>query len=111
MNYAKAKAKMTMIGQEHVLKYYDELSEAQKEALLQQIEETDFSVLKRIDSGASDERGVFSPLAAMQLSEIEARKEELYQAGAGSRRTPRPRRTGYSCREWFGWAARRSPHR
>jgi len=73
---------LTKIGQEHVLKYYDELSDAQKEALLKQIEETDFSVLKRIDSGASDERGVFSPLAAMQLSEIEARKEELYQVGA-----------------------------
>ena len=82
MNYAEAKAKMTMIGQEHVLRYYDESSEAQKEALLQQIEETDFSVLKRIDCGASDERGVFSPLAAMQLSEIEARKHELYSAGA-----------------------------
>ena len=82
MNYAEAKAKLTTIGQEHVLKYYDELSDAQKATLLQQIEETDFSVLKRIDSGASDERGVFSPLAAMQLSEIEARKHELYSAGA-----------------------------
>lgn len=82
MNYAEAKAKMTTIGQEHVLRYYDELSDAQKEALLQQIEETDFSVLKRIDSGASGERGGFSPLAAMQLSEIEARKHELYSAGA-----------------------------
>lgn len=81
MNYAEAKAKLTTIGQEHVLKYYDELSEAQKETLLKQIEETDFSVLKRIDSGASGERGVFSPLAAMQLSEIEARKHELYSAG------------------------------
>ena len=82
MNYAEAKAKLTTIGQEHVLRYYDELSDAQKEALLQQIEETDFSVLKRIDSGASGERGGFSPLAAMQLSEIEARKHELYSAGA-----------------------------
>lgn len=82
MNYAEAKAKLTMIGQEHVLKYYDELSQSQKETLLKQIEETDFSVLKRINCGASDERGVFSPLAAMQLSEIEARKQELYQAGA-----------------------------
>ena len=82
MNYAEAKAKMTTIGQEHVLRYYDELSDAQKATLLKQIEETDFSVLKRIDSGASGERGGFSPLAAMQLSEIEARKHELYSAGA-----------------------------
>lgn len=81
MNYADAKAKMTAIGQEHVLKYYEELSQAQKENLLKQIEETDFSVLERINCGAGDERGVFSPLAAMQLSEIEARKQELYAAG------------------------------
>ena len=82
MNYEEAKAKMTMIGQEHILRYYDEMSQDQKEALLKQIEETDFSVLKRIDSGASEERGVFSPLAAMQLSEIDARRQELYQVGA-----------------------------
>ena len=82
MNYQEAKAKLSAIGQEHILKYYDELSQKQKENLLTQIEETDFSVLKRIDSGASGERGVFSPLAAMQLSEIEAREQELYNAGA-----------------------------
>ena len=82
MNYAEAKAKMTAIGQEHILKYYDELSDTQKEDLLRQIEDTDFSVLNRIGCGAGGERGVFSPLAAMQLSEIEARREELYNAGA-----------------------------
>ena len=81
MNYAEAKAKLAPIGQEHVLQYYDELSDSQKESLLRQIDETDFSVLKRIDSGASDERGVFSPLSAMQLGEIESRREELYNAG------------------------------
>lgn len=81
MNYTQAKEKLTAIGQEHVLKYYDELTPAQKENLLQQIEETDFSVLKKIGCGASGERGVFSPLSAMQLSEIEVRREELYRAG------------------------------
>ncbi|MCR5653134.1 MAG: UDPGP type 1 family protein [Ruminococcus sp.] len=84
MNYAEAKAKMTAIGQEHILKYYDELSETQKENLLKQIEETDFSVLKRIGNGVSGERGVFSPLAAMQISEIESRKQELYDAGVAA---------------------------
>ena len=82
MNYTQAKEKMTAIGQEHILRYFDELSPAQQENLLKQIEETDFSVLKRIDCGASDERGVFSPLAAMQLSEIEARRQEFYDVGA-----------------------------
>ena len=81
MNYAEAKAKMTAIGQEHILNYYDELSETQKENLLRQIEETDFSVLDSINCGVGGERGEFAPLLAMQVGEIEARREELYAAG------------------------------
>lgn len=81
MTYEEARAKMSAIGQEHVFKYYDELSEEQKAALIKQVEDTDFAVLGRIDGGASDKRGVFSPLGAMQRSEIEAREQELHDAG------------------------------
>ncbi len=81
MTYEEAREKMSAIGQEHVFRYYDELSDTQKAALIQQVEETDFGVLGRIDSGASDDRGVFSPLAAMQRGEIEAREQELHDAG------------------------------
>ena len=81
MTYEEAKAKMSAIGQEHVFKYYDELSDTQKAALIQQIEKTAFAVLGRIGSGESDKRGVFSPLAAMQRSEIEAREQEFHDAG------------------------------
>ena len=84
MNYTEAKAKMATIGQEHVLEFYEDLSETQKKNLLKQIEETDFSVLKRIDSTTSDKRGVFTPLTAMQVSEIEARKQELYDVGSAA---------------------------
>ena len=35
MNYDAAKSKMAAIGQEHVLKYWDELSEAQRKELLE----------------------------------------------------------------------------
>ena len=81
MNYEAAKEKMAAIGQEHVFKYWDELSEEQRAELLAQVEKTDFSVLSKIGKGASGERGVFSPLAAMQRSEIEARSKELHDAG------------------------------
>ena len=81
MNYEEARKKMSDIGQEHVFKYYDELPDDRKAALVRQVEETDFSVLKKIDKGASDERGVFAPLAAMQRSEIVAREKELHDAG------------------------------
>ena len=81
MTYEEARKKLSAIGQEHVLKYYDELSDEGKEAILQQVEETDFSVLGSIDRGASEKRGVFSPLAAMQRTEIETREKELHDAG------------------------------
>ena len=84
MDYTQAKAKLAAIGQEHILRYYDELSEEQQDNLLRQIDETDFSVLNRIGCGASDERGAFSPLAAMQRNEIEARRQELEQVGTAA---------------------------
>ena len=81
MTYEEARKKMSAIGQEHIFKYYDELDEEQKAALIKQVEETDFSVLGKIGKGASDKRGSFSPLAAMQRPEIEAREKELYDVG------------------------------
>lgn len=82
MNLTEAKAKLEKYGQEHVLKYYDELSEEQKEALLEQIAATDMSIL---DSCRHREelakKGVISPLAAMQLSEIKEKEEEFTKVG------------------------------
>ena len=82
MNLTEAKAKLEKYGQEHVLKYYDELSETQKEALLEQIAATDMSIL---DSCRHREelakKGVISPLAAMQLSEIKEKEEEFTKVG------------------------------
>ena len=43
--YADAYAKLANFGQQHLLKYYDELDEAQRAALLNQIEQIDFSVV------------------------------------------------------------------
>ncbi len=82
MTLEEAKKKLEANGQMHVLKYYDELSEAEKAALLQQIDETDFEVLKNAKNlGHGSERGKFEPLACMQLSEIEKRKDEFTKIG------------------------------
>jgi UDP-N-acetylglucosamine/UDP-N-acetylgalactosamine diphosphorylase len=82
MDLQSAKAKLQQYGQEHVLKYYDELTEAEQKDLLTQIEETDFAVLENCKNlGKSEGRGEFSPLAAMQVSEIEERKEEFRKIG------------------------------
>ena len=49
MNYEQAKEKLAGAGQEHVLKYYEELTEGQKELLLAQIEATDFSMIASLE--------------------------------------------------------------
>ena len=82
MTYQEAYSKLEEYGQLHVLKYYDELDDAQKEQLLQQVDETDFSVLQYIDhKDAALEVKEISPLAAMELDEINRRKDEFTRIG------------------------------
>lgn len=81
MNYSKAYAKLEQYGQTHALKYYEELSAGQKEALLAQIEATDFSVIDACHHMGEDKKGAITPLAAMQLDEIEANRTEYTETG------------------------------
>ncbi len=79
---SQAREKLEKYGQEHVLKYYGELSDGEKAALLAQIEVSDMDV---IDSCRHPEellqRGAITPLAAMQLPEIETERESFTAAG------------------------------
>ena len=80
MNYQEALAKLKSYGQEHVLIYYNELTKEQQEALLTQIDETDFSILvSGREAATENKKGVITPLTAMQLPEIEAKKEGYSQ--------------------------------
>lgn len=82
MNYNEALEKLLEFGQEHVLKYYEELSEPQRLELLAQIEATDFSVTALCGNTSKEvKKGVISPLVAMQLPEIEARETEFRAVG------------------------------
>lgn len=82
MTLEQAKEKLVKFGQEHVLKYYDELDAAQKQALLDQIEATDMSILEYCHRKEElAKKGEITPLAAMQLSEIEANKESFTATG------------------------------
>lgn len=82
MNYNEAYAKLEAIGQTQLLKYYDELDDNSKQSLLNQIEETDFDVIKYL-SHAKDgvEKGVISPLGAMELDEINANYDKYTDLG------------------------------
>lgn len=78
----QAKAKLSEYGQEHLLKYYDELTEEQKQALLEQIMATDMSILEACKHKQDlVQKGEISPLAAMQLDEIEAGRESFTATG------------------------------
>ncbi|MBQ2803977.1 MAG: UTP--glucose-1-phosphate uridylyltransferase [Lachnospiraceae bacterium] len=82
MTLEQVKDKLAQYGQEHVLKYYEELSEDEKQVLLEQIEATDMSILSSCKK--KDElvkKGVITPLAAMQLSEIEAERDRFTAIG------------------------------
>lgn len=85
MTLENAKAKLEKYGQEHVLKYYEELSEAEKEALLTQIEETDMSIFAALSHKEElVKKGEISPLAAMELTEIEKYKDTFTKTGVGA---------------------------
>lgn len=82
MNRQEAEQKLQRFGQEHIFKYYEELSEQEQEALQKQIEETDFSILDAVKDGKKEpQKGVITPLAAMQLKEIEAKKQQFKETG------------------------------
>lgn len=82
MTLAEAKQKLAQYGQEHVLKYYEELDQASQEALLTQIAETDMSILASCSHKEELVRkGKITPLAAMELDEIEANKESFTATG------------------------------
>lgn len=85
MDINTAKNKLEKYGQTHLLKYYDELSDTEKNELLTQIEETDFSMLELCANGKSAaKKGKITPLAAMQLDEIEENKQEYFNAGVSA---------------------------
>ncbi len=81
MTYLQAKEKLGKYGQEHVLKYYEELDAAGKEELLTQIKQTDFSVLESYQQKEEKGRGKITPLKAMELAEIKEKETHYRNIG------------------------------
>lgn len=82
MGYQEAYNKLEKYGQLHVLRYYEDLSGYEKEALLEQIENTDFEVLKQCEHKAElNPRGKITPIEVMQLAQIDAKREEYTKIG------------------------------
>ena len=82
MNYTQAKEKLAKYGQLHVLRFWDELSEEERAQLLEQIDQTDFSILKYAgESSEGIKHGEITPLGAMEIPEIEAKREHFTRIG------------------------------
>ena len=80
MTLEAAKEKLARYDQEQVLRYYEELTAKEQEELLEQIAATDMEIIKQCKNReALAKKGLISPLAAMELSEIESGRE-LYTA-------------------------------
>lgn len=72
MTYQEAYQKLEKAGQLHVLAHYESLTEAQRKSLLKEIGLTDFSVLSYLEKREElMKKGEITPLAAMEISEIE----------------------------------------
>lgn len=81
MDYRSAYEKLEKYGQQHVLQYYDELEPAVQQDLLEQIANTDFDMLQYCKNNTTNQKGVITPLAAMQLNEINSRRSEYTRIG------------------------------
>lgn len=82
MGFREAYDKLEKYGQLHVLKYYEDLSGYEKEALMEQIENTDFEVLSQCAHREElNPRGVITPIEVMQLKEIDEKREEYTKIG------------------------------
>ena len=67
--------------QEHVMKGFDDLSSELQAQLLRQIEEIDWETIALVGQDSEESEGDIEPLGAVDVSQIEARKEEFTKAG------------------------------
>ena len=81
LDFTKAEELLKKNGQEHVLRFFDSLEEEEQRNLLRQIDNLDFEMLEAIHAKGSSARGEISPLGAVEIPEIEERKEEFVEEG------------------------------
>lgn len=79
MNYNEAMEKLKKYGQEHVLKYYAELPDEQRNTLIEQIDRTDFTVIGQ--AAEMGKRGTIAPIKAMTIPEIDMGRERFERIG------------------------------
>ena len=73
-------------GQEHLLKYYDELTAEEKKSLEDQINAADFTLLDALNNkdqhkATGDEGGTLAPLGALEIDEIKKNHDKYEEIG------------------------------
>ncbi|MCR4584731.1 MAG: UDPGP type 1 family protein [Lachnospiraceae bacterium] len=82
MDYNAAKKYLEENGQEQLLRFYDELDEAGKKKLLDQIESVDMSLLGLLEHNEETAgRGKLEPLSAVTVKEIELNSARYREKG------------------------------
>lgn len=81
MTRTEAEEYLKKCGQEHLLKYYDELDSDEKKELLRQIEKTDFSIIDVNKSAEVSEDELIEPLAAMKIEHINENADRYREKG------------------------------
>ena len=81
MNFNEAETILREHGQEHLLKYYDELTEEGKKSLLSQIANINFSVFHELDASSERKIGNLAPVPAVTAAEVESNREEYESLG------------------------------
>ena len=79
MNYEQAAAKLEQYGQSQILRFYEELTQEQKENLLDQIEKVDFNSINPKEKAG--DKGKVEPMGAMKLADIAEKAPELRKKG------------------------------
>ena len=83
MTLSETKEILKKYGQEHLLKYYDQLDEKQRRSLIAQIEGIDFDLLRHIeDGGMETEKGEITPLEdAVTIEDIKENRDRFESIG------------------------------
>lgn len=75
--------KIKEYNQEHILRFYDDLTDEQRRRFDKQVNELDFSYIDVYNNkeNNADEKSVYEPLDALKLDEIESNKEAYIKCG------------------------------
>ncbi|MBR6342039.1 MAG: UTP--glucose-1-phosphate uridylyltransferase, partial [Treponema sp.] len=81
ITFDAAKKLLDEKNQSQVLRYFDSLSEGEKESLLKQIENINWSDFEKIGSSSQASRGSFLPPPALSIDEINQNKDNYKKTG------------------------------